>query len=359
MARLIFILVFVVIGFGFQNLYAGDFSAPLLRGQLTFYDDQEEFNSPFYPNAALEGIQLQSTWTASTGNFTGFQAGVFIDDRDPNAAGVEIKPLLSFEYHREGTRLIMGTLENQNRHGFLAPLENETLELTRPVEYGFQWIEKDEGFQSDLFLDWQQVDQPGQDEIFDYGGVLTTALAPGAVVQMQFHGYHEGGRIFNLRVVNNYNPALGIKLSGDLGSMGSGGLNLFAVGSSDFEGKFETGPDWGRAIYAQAWMKPGNQVELYGIYWNAQDFFSEEGDPNYNSQGQDADFYRSNRVYVEAGLKKELRLGGGIRLDAEAKSGWADEFWGWSFHLTARVPFAFDLPFVGQTTHRNEGPDAL
>ena len=331
----------------------------LLANQLGFYDDNEEFNEPFYGSGTLEGIRFQSALAVETGSTTGFKGGFFVDDRNQDNSRVSVKPILSFEYHPPGTRLIMGTIENQDRHGFLEPLENETLSLTRPVEYGLQWLQKDEGFHSDVFLDWQQVDQPGQDEIFDYGAVLTANLSPEAQIEMQLHGYHEGGRIFNIRVVNNYNPALGIRLKEDLGFWGESRLDLFLVTSSDFEGKFDIGPNWGRGIYARASVTPGGLLELYGLYWNAQDFFSEEGDPNYNSVGLNPSFTRSNRDYLEAGLKEDFTLDPGIQFEAQVKSGWADEFWGWAFHLTAEAPFDIEMPFQGRKTQVKEGPDAL
>jgi hypothetical protein len=330
-----------------------------LKNQLTFYDDNEEFQEPFRAEQSLAGIQFLSALAVSTGNTTGFRAGFFVDDGGPDTVSVKFKPILSFEYHTDTSRLLMGTIDNTQRHGFIAPLENETLEITRPVEYGLQWMEKEEGFNSDVYLDWQQVDQPGQDEIFDYGGVLKAAFSPQAAVVMQFHGYHEGGRIFNLRVINNYNPALGIKLRENLGFLGESRFDLFAVASSDFEGKFDIGPDWGRGIYARGSITPGGWVEFYGLYWTAQDFFSQEGDPNYNSQGTAPSFYRSNRVYVEAGLRENLVLDSGIRLDAEAKSAWVDEFWGWALRLTAQVPFDLNLSLSGEAATRKEGPDAL
>ena len=344
--------------FGLFFLSQAEAQTPILQSQLSFYDDNEEFTEPFRASQSLVGERFSSVLAAATGKATGFRAGFFVDGQNQNGVSVEFKPILSFEYHTGTTRLIMGTIENQNRHGFIAPLENETLELTRPVEYGFQWLEKDEGFDTDVYLDWQQVDQPGQDEIFDYGSVLTAALSPEASIQMQFHGYHEGGRIFNIRVVNNYNPALGFKLREDLGFLGESRLDLFAVASSDLEGKFDIGPDWGRGLYVRGSVTPGKLVELYGLYWNAQDFFSQEGDPNYNSQGMDPSFYRSSRTYVEAGFRKDFAFDPGIEVDAQVKSAWIDEFWGWAFHLTASVPFDLKLPLAGQAPLAGQWPPA-
>jgi hypothetical protein len=333
-------------GIGFQN-------------ELTFYDDNEEFNEPFRISQTFQGEQLKSLASVSTGGHTAFRAGLFAEDRNQDSSFVGFKPILTFEYDADTTRLLMGTIENQNRHGFIEPLEVSTLSITRPVEYGLQWLEKTEGFHSDVFLDWQQVDQIGQDEIFDYGGVLQAPMGPMVSVEMQFHAYHEGGRIFNLRVVNNYNPALGVRLAGSLGFLGDGHLNLFAVTSSDFEGKFTTGPNWGRGLYAQGSIAPGNWVEMYGLYWSAQDFFSQEGDPNYNSQGINPSFYRSGRSYEEAGLRKEIHFDSGIQIDGEAKSCWIDEFWGWALHITAQIPFEIGTSLSGSNKPMKEGPDAL
>ncbi|HVM33262.1 MAG TPA: hypothetical protein VMU88_09030 [bacterium] len=329
-----------------------------LTGQLGFYDDNEELADPFAGRQTLEGVRFQSAWTLATGPSTDLRLGVFLDNRQEDPQWVRLKPLLSFEYHQGGTRLIMGTLQSQDRHGLLEPLEDPLLSFARPVEYGLQWLQKDEGFGADVFLDWQQVDQPGQDEIFDYGAVLTAPLGPAADLQMQLHAYHEGGRIFNIRVVNNYNPALGLRLHQDLGFLGPSGLDLFAVTSSDFEGKFDLGPDWGRGIYVKGRVTPGGWVELYGIYWNAQDFFSEEGDPQYNSQGNPASFYRADRVYAEAGLREDLKLET-ADLQAQLKSAWSDEFWGWALRLTLEVPVDLELPLGAQAPGQKEGPDAL
>src|SRR5205823_13582199 len=48
-----------------------------------------------------------------------------------------------------------------------------TLELTRPVEYGAQWLERGRWLSADLFLNWQRLLTRQEREVFDAGGVAT------------------------------------------------------------------------------------------------------------------------------------------------------------------------------------------
>src|SRR5690348_6220785 len=118
------------------------------KNRFTFYGDNTEFFEPYRTGETLLGQQGKSWMEAALGPKTILSAGVFGDfrstsDQDPF---VDVKPLLSFEYHEDGTRLIMGTLDATNRHGFIEPLEVTFLEFTRPIEYGLQWIRDHSAF---------------------------------------------------------------------------------------------------------------------------------------------------------------------------------------------------------------------
>jgi hypothetical protein len=316
------------------------------QNDLAFYGDEEGFNGPYRPEETLFGQQLKSSIEALTGEHTGFDAGVFMDHPSGWDDSVDFKPILSFDYFTPTTRMIFGTLETRDRHGFLEPLEVKTLEITRPVEYGLQWEEKDGWFQSDSFLDWQQLNTPGNPEIFDYGGTSQFPLTGGLDAELQFHGYHQGGKLFYVGVVNNYAFALGARLHGDLGPLGPASLSAYGLLSGNLQGPFlqVTDAEWGSGLYVRGSVSPWNIVELYGILWKGWNFFSWEGDANYNSQGLDPGFYQSNRTYGEMGLRKVIAGQGDASLEAEAWASKIDSLWDFSGRLLARISFGLEVP---------------
>lgn len=242
--------------------------------------------------------------------------------------------------------MIFGTLETQDRHGFLEPLEDKTLEITRPVEYGVQWKEKDAWFQTDSFLDWQQLNTPGNPEIFDYGGTARFPLGGSLDTELQFHGYHQGGKLFYVGVVNNYAFALGPRLHGDLGVLGPSSLSAYGLLSGNLQGPFlqVTDAQWGWGIYLRGSVSPWNMAELYGILWKGWNFFSWEGDANYNSQGFNPGFYQSDRTYGEVGLRKIVAGQGDASLEAEAWASTIEGLLDFSGRLLARFSFGLDVP---------------
>ncbi len=315
------------------------------QNNLSFYGDEEGFNGPFRSEETLFGQQLKSFLEASTGECTGIDAGIFTDHPSGWDDSLDLKPILSFDYFTPTTRMIFGTLETQDRHGFLEPLEVKTLEITRPVEYGVQWKEQDGWFQTDSFLNWQQLNRPGNPEIFDYGGTAQFPLSASFDAELQFHGYHQGGKLFYVGVLNNYAFALGARLHGDLGFLGPAMLSAYGLLSGDLQGPFlqVTNAQWGWGAYVKASIFPWNIAELYGILWKGFNFFSWEGDANYNSQGLNPGFYQSDRTYEEVGLRKVIAGQGGASLEAEARTSCIDGLLDFSGRLLARISFGLDV----------------
>jgi hypothetical protein len=329
----------------------------LFHNELTFYDEQAEFNGPYRNEESLFGQQIKSLFKVVKGSRTEFEAGVFADHPSAMDPSFQVQPLLTFEYHSSTTRLLFGTLDSQDRHGYLEPLEAEDDEITRPVEYGLQWIEEEDHYRGDFFLNWQKLNIVDQPEVFDYGFVAKGSTSPTMDLELQFHGHHEGGKLYFIHVINNYVPALGIKAHGDLGPLGEGSFGVFALASSDFEGQFITGPDWGRGLYAKGVIHPGGWFGIYGIYWNGRNFYSEEGDNNYNSQGLEPAFYRTDRIYEELGLSKTITDDKSYSIEAELRSHWMDEFWAYSARLVARVALDVEVPLKEKNSKKDGATD--
>lgn len=334
---------------------AGDI---VLKNNFTFYGDNTEFFEPYRTRETLLGQQTENELEIGLGPTAFVSGGVFWDFRSTSVqdADVTVKPLLSFEYKMGGTRLILGTLDVENRHGFLEPMEVTFLEFTRPIEYGFQWIEQDPSFHADLFLNWQQLNDPSQPESFDYGGVVNQALTDRLSVELQYHGYHQGGKLYFIDVYNNWVPGLGLRL--DLPEfLGRTQLAAFGLVSSQLAGGTLSQMEWGQGLYLNATVTPVQNFDLFGIGWVGSNFYSQEGDANYMSYSDPYSFtvddphpfVQSNRTYFEAGLRKIFPIEGGSTFTTELRSHWIDEYWAFSFRLWATVPL--DL-FLGNVNFR-------
>jgi len=313
------------------------------KNDFVFYGDNTEFFEPFRTGETILGQQGKSLFEASLGPTAFLSAGLFGDFRSVTNPVVTVKPILSFEYRQSGTKLVMGTLETRNRHGFLEPLEVTTLEFTRPVEYGIQWLQDDPSFQADIFLNWHQLNTSTEPETLDYGGVVRFGITPPLFLEAQMHGYHEGGQLYFVSIRNNWVYTLGFRLKGELGSLGEGSLAGFGLLSGDLGGGSLSDTRWGGGGYLRAGLSPGEGFEFFGIGWRGRDFFSKEGDANYSSFSEDETFYRADRFYAELGAKKEFVMEGGPIFTAEFRVHFIDEFTAYSYRLAVEAPFDLHL----------------
>lgn len=323
----------------------------------TLYGDNTEFFTPYRVGETILGGQFQSYARIRTSERTALVAGVFGDVRWGSEEFLdEVKPLLGFRYERGSSTAALGTLVTERRHGFLDALAVSTLELTRPVEYGLQWIERRAVWDLDLFLNWQALNTPAQREVFDYGWVLRVRPARQLTLESQLHGLHHGGQLYDagVPVTNNVASGLGLAVADTLGPLGLASVRVYRLWSSgNIDPNAPPGrPDRGRGTLARVAVTPGGAVEVFGLWWRGRDFLAQEGDPNYGSPGVAPDFYRSRRKYVELGVLRRGRLDGGVLLDAEFRLHRIDDEpsiaflgtrWEYSYRLVVRAPFSLDL----------------
>jgi hypothetical protein len=342
-------LAFFGMGEGFR-VFAG--ANVEWKNQFTFYGDNTEFFEPFRTGETILGQQGKSFLEAAVGPQGLLRAGIFADFRAVTEPQVSTKPLLSFEYRVGGTRLILGTIDNGIRHGFLEPLAVTTLEFTRPIEYGIQVIQQDDTFRADLFINWHQLNTPVQPETLDYGGTLRRSLDDHLNFEFQFHGYHEGGQLYSVAFRNNWAPALGFRWKAPAGDWGTLRLAAFGLTSGDLGSPVVADTRWGQAGYLRFGVQPHWLPELFFVGWKAKDFYFKEGDFNYSSYDATQSFYRQDRTYIEVGLGGDLPLGGGVVLNSEARVHWIDEFFAVSSRHAVRVPF--DLPLFSGTDDKEK-----
>jgi len=321
--------------------------------RVTFYGDNTEFFTPYRTGQTILGGQFQSYLRVGPSAKTEVIAGVFGDVRWGSSEFLDqTKPLLGFRYRTEHSTAAFGTLVTERRHGLLDPLEVSTLELTRPVEYGLQWIERRRSWDLDFFINWQKLNTPTQREVFDYGWVFRYRPIPQVSIESQLHGLHHGGQLYDagVPVTNNVASGFGVTLSDSLGWLGRSTLTVYrlrSAGNIDPDAPADR-PRSGRGWYLRAGVRPASAVDLFGIYWRGRDFLSQEGDNNYNSVGVDPSYYRSERKYVELGVMRRTKIDGAVDLDAEFRLHRIDDdpsiaflgtHWEYSYRLVVRAPF--------------------
>lgn len=315
------------------------------KSDAVFYGDNTEFFTPYRVGETILGTWITSSLLVTTGPRTEVSGGVYANLRSGEGGDNVVKPTFTFRYHTDTTQWILGAMEPVNRHGYLEPLEVTTLELTRPVEYGFEWIETRRGFSADAYLDWQHLNTPNSREIFDYGVLVRGDLAGWLSVEVQQHGLHHGGQLYDVGpVTNNDVAAIGARVHGELPVAGESSFAAFRLTSSGKADPSGVGPTIrGNGTYLRGSIAPAGFVEVFGIWWKGRDFISAEGDHNYGSVGSDPGLYRQDRSYQELGVAWRKTIESHVNVDLEARLHRIDGKVEYSYRFVARVPLDFRI----------------
>lgn len=312
------------------------------RSSFLFYGDNTEFFTPYRTGETILGSSFTTSLALGVGPRSEVLAGVFGDVRSGSEETLdEVKAVLSFR-HRTPTSLgVLGTLVTENRHGYLEPIQATTLELTRQIEQGLQWVETRERWRGEAYINWQHLNTSDSREVFDYGLVASWRAWRWLRLEGQLHGLHHGGQLHDVGAVsNNLVEALGARGEWELGGTFSGRVAAFALRS---EGRVDPERDTpeitGNGLYIRGGLTFGRIGEVSAIWWRGEDFISVEGDRNYSSVGSDGVFYRSDRSYQELAFVHRRRLGERVELDAEARLHRIDGDFDYSYRIVVRVPF--------------------
>lgn len=312
-----------------------------------FYGDNTEFGGPYRDGETILGGQLLSFFEVPVGERITILAGGYADvrsggDDDPN----DSEPILSFRYRiSDRSKLILGTLETERRHGLIDPIQVSTLELTRPVESGMQYLTAGEGWKFDGFINWQRENTPEHREAFDYGFVGEWKAGAGFALEGQVHGYHVGGQLYDAgeEVYNNVVFAPGVRWTHDFPVVGESRVRaMYLLSTTTEDEAHPERPTDGDGVWLELSVRPWERTRLFGVVWQGEDFYAAEGDPNYGSPGTEPDFYEPERDYKELGAEVSFPIEEKLTFTAEARVHWIDdrstEF---SFRVYARVPISF------------------
>ena len=312
-----------------------------------FYGDNTEFGGPYRDGETILGGQLMSFFAVPVGERITILAGGYADIRsggedDPN----DSEPILSFRYRTgERSQFILGTLETQRRHGLIDPIQVSTLELTRPVESGLQYLAAGDAWTLDGFINWQRLNTPEHREAFDYGFIGAWELGRGFELEGQVHGYHVGGQLYaaDEEVYNNVVFAPGASWTHELPIVGASRVRAMYLLSKTTEDDLhpERSTD-GDGVWLELSAQPWKRARIFGVFWQGEDFFAAEGDPNYGSPGSEPGYYEPERDYKELGGEISFPIDNTLTFTTEARLHWIDdrstEF---SFRVYARVPISW------------------
>ncbi|HUL71150.1 MAG TPA: hypothetical protein VLT17_13045 [Gemmatimonadales bacterium] len=322
------------------------------RTQFTLYADNTEFFNPYRAGETLLGGNFWSWLNFGITPHSTVRAGLFFDHRSgDDKFATQILPVISYRYTTDHDLGVLGTLETVRRHGYLAPLEVLQLDITRPVEYGGQWITRRKHFDGEVYINWQVLNTPSSREVFDYGWLLTAKPVPWAQLNWQTHGLHRGGQLFDIGPVrNNYANGLGLRLEFPVPTVKSAyvwGYKFWSSGNASLSIPDSVLPGGnGHGTYLQTGIRPAG-FDIYGIWWWGNKYLANEGDPNYNSIGRDTVF-KADRFYFELGFLKHLVTKSGIGTDFELRFHQIDHrksiaidnsTWEYSYRIMVRVPF--------------------
>lgn len=333
-------------------LYSGDLK---IEGTCLFYGDNTEFSGPYREGETILGAYITSWLTFRPAPGISVRAGLIGNGRYGSDEFMEeTDPILSFVYRKHRHELVIGSYFPESRHGFLDALQVSTLELTRPVERGFLWSFEGSRLRNRIFLNWQQINNSEQREIFDSGLITEWKANNFCEFSLQWHSWHQGGQLTSVgRVVNNNAGAVGISLTPDVsGTPFLRGCYLVSRTTKDPD--YPKRPEDGSGTLFMAGFQLVTPVTIHALWFEGEDFHAFEGDPNYSSVGLDPTDYTPDREYGELGATARFSPGGETSASGELRFHWIDDRDPTvSFRFTVMAPFRF--PLIDERTGHTGG----
>ena len=312
--RLCFILGFLLAA------AAGCAQDVTLTTVLDLYGDNTEFTGPYRKGDTIFGGRLASALDFRFSDRLSMRVGAWGARRHGSDEFFdETLPLLSATLSSGNSSIIVGSHFPEKRHGFLDALQDPRLEFTRPMESGFQWTDEGPRHRSQLYLNWQRYATAARREIFDSGFLTRAAVSDSLDLDLQIHSWHRGGQIAETgTVINNNAAALGVVYAPRTMAAWRVTLSLHALGSkATKEPEFPLRRTKGHGILGRLEAWPWTRAGFFAQVWEALDFFSFEGDPNYNSQGLEPGDYEPKRSYAEVGVKWAWSPAGEARFEGQ------------------------------------------
>ncbi|MDN5291269.1 MAG: hypothetical protein PWQ06_1508, partial [Anaerophaga sp.] len=188
---------------------------------INFVKDNE-YKNQFAWGHTLIGYGIQPTFMYYAGDRLRLRAGVFLQQYSGLNHYSEVRPVLSAHLRLSpSVDVIMGSLRSHIHHNVIEPLFDYERQYVRPVENGLQVLFNCTQLQADVWIDWEQFIQEGDDipEWFTSGFSGSYLLPDGVIpawnisVPLNVIAVHRGGEVsdYDESVQTSLNIAGGLK----------------------------------------------------------------------------------------------------------------------------------------------------
>lgn len=255
------------------------------------YQRNYEYFNRIADGLTYYGLQLNPQLVYYSGKNFSAAGGVSIK-KDFGDDGIrDVQPIFTIKYRKNDWTLINGTIEGNVSHRYIEPLYNYDRMITRPLEYGTQFITDSRFFYLDAWINWERMiykPSPVQEEIA--GGIASSLTLINnqkwkVELPLQFVAYHQGGQIDTIPdpLKTFLNTASGIKLQRSYSGF---------VRSISTENYYLTWKDFSfqkRQPYLQGnglLLNAGVDTKLFNLvvsYWQGNGYQSVHGAPVYQS----------------------------------------------------------------------------
>lgn len=247
-----------------------------------------EYKNKFAWGHTLIGYGIQPSLMYYAGDRLRLRAGLFLQQYSGLNYYSEVRPVLSAHLRVSPSfDLIMGTLKGHVHHDVIEPLFDTERQYTRPVENGIQFLIDRPWLDMDVWVDWEQFVQEGDDfpEWFTAG--MSTSLQPNDTtgrlwqlnIPLNMMAVHRGGEVSNYpeRVQTSMNLAAGIVLNRKLeGTLNEAGVFAYAMNYSNLNDAGQLGVNSGYALYGGITANT-RRTNLMAGYFYGHDFVALRG----------------------------------------------------------------------------------
>lgn len=282
------------------------------------YFKNNEWGEPTNPGYTLFGNQLKLVGTnprqrTQLGLLLDYSFGGRFDD-------IKIFPIVQYNYTTEKNQWIFGSLESATKHRLLEPIYNYENRITRPVEYGFQFLTERKNLTADVWLDWRQMAKTSisQQEIISFGQNIEPYLfnrqdSNQLQISVPINSmiYHRGGESLAQRkpVINQWNASVGLRFS----LKNTGLIESHVLLSDDFSPNNMRIYNRGWASFSNIYLKaPGKSHALSLSHFFAQRYTAPfapnlfVSEPFVNTYGNRQNAGRRNLVMLRYQYMKNL-----------------------------------------------------
>jgi hypothetical protein len=247
-----------------------------------------EYKNKFAWGHTLIGYGIQPSLMYYAGDRLRLRAGVFLQQYSGLKYSSELLPVLSAHLRVSSSfDLILGSLKGHVHHDVIEPLFDTERQYTRPVENGIQILINRPWLDMDLWVDWEQYVQEGDDfpEWFTAGLSAAPLLMDSTsgswrvTLPLNMMAVHRGGEVssYSERVQTSMNLAAGLSIERQLdGLFNDAGLFAYGMNYNNLNNVGQLGVNNGYAWYVGATANTP-KINLMAGYFYGHDFVALRG----------------------------------------------------------------------------------